>query len=148
MEHRWGIRRTLNVGVTLYVESKFPSFGRLLNASSSGAYLATSVRLPLMARVEVALGRDGSQRNRRRRIAAHVVRTSDGGIGLEWEEFAPSPMIALINSLEVLPAQVRLRASRGAVRRIAQARSHAVYPSWDRSNSTFDSVGSGDRVPR
>jgi len=80
MEHRWGIRRTLNIGVTMYVESKFPSFGWLLNASSSGAYLATSVTLPLMARVHMALGWDASQRNGRRRIAAHVVRASDGGM--------------------------------------------------------------------
>ena len=136
MEHRWGIRRTLNIGVTLYVESKFPSFGRLLNASSSGAYLATSVTLPLMTRLHVALGRDGSQRNGRRRIAAHVVRTSDGGMGLEWQEFAPSPVIALINSLGA-PARVLSQASRGGVRRIARARPEAAHASWISSNTLY-----------
>lgn len=148
MEHRWGIRRTLNIGVTLYVESKFPSFGRLLNASSSGAYLATGVTLPLMTRLHVALGWDGSQRNGRRRIAAHVVRTSDGGMGLEWQEFAPSCVIALINSLEAPPARVRSQASRSGVRRIAQGRADAVYPSWNRSNSTPESARRVDRVSR
>lgn len=145
MEHRWGIRRALNVGVTLYVESKFPSFGRLLNASSSGAYVATSVTLPLMTRVHIALGRDGPQRNGRRRIAAYVVRTSEGGMGLEWQEFAPSPVMVLINSLEAPPARVRSQASRGGVRRIAQARPEAVYASWIRYNTnTFDSARSVD----
>lgn len=148
MEHRWGIRRTLNIGVTLYVESKVPSLGRLLNASSSGAYLATSVTLPLMARVHVALGWDEPQRNGRRRIAAHVVRTSAGGIGLEWQEFAPSAVIALINSLEAPPARVRSQASRGGVRSIAPAKADAVSPSWNRSNSTYDSARSVNRVPR
>ena len=143
MEHRWGIRRALNVGVTLYVESRFPSFGRLLNASSSGAYLATSVTLPLMARVHIALGWNGSQRNGSRRMAAYVVRTSDGGVGLEWQEFAPSPVIALINSLEAPPARGRSQASRGSIRRIAQARPESVYASWNRSN-TFDSARSID----
>lgn len=97
MEHRCGIRRTLGVGVKLYAQPGLPITGRLLNASSSGGYVATSAKLPIMTRVHVALGWDGLQRNSRYRIAAHVIRLDADGVGLEWQEFAPAPLLALID---------------------------------------------------
>lgn len=100
MEHRWGIRRTLDVGVKLHVPRRPPGFGRLLNASSSGAYVATRAKLPIMSRVHIALGWDGSQGGGRLRIAAHVVRVDARGIGIEWAELAPAPVLALIDLLE------------------------------------------------
>lgn len=100
MEHRWGTRRTLDVGVKLYVQSSLPVFGRIRNASSSGAYIATSATLPVMTRMHIALGWDGSQRGGRHRIAAHVVRADKRGIGIEWQEFAPLSVLALIDALE------------------------------------------------
>lgn len=87
MEHRWGTRRTLDVGVKLHVRSGLPAFGRLLNASSSGAYVATRLKLPVMSRVQVALGWDSRQRGGRNRITAYVVRVDARGLGIEWQEF-------------------------------------------------------------
>jgi hypothetical protein len=77
MEHRWGIRRILEVGVTLYVESKSAAAGRLLSASSSGAYVATSAVLPIMSRVDVALGWGRTPHGVRNRVPAYVVRAAD-----------------------------------------------------------------------
>lgn len=115
MEHRWGIRRAVDVGVKLYVRPSLPAFGRLLNASASGAYVATSIKVPIMTRIQVALGWDGLQRGRRHRIAAYVVRSDASGIGIEWRQFGPPPVLALIQSLEVLlPSRERRRAAVGA----------------------------------
>jgi hypothetical protein len=112
MEHRWGLRRTLDVGVKLYVRPRLPGFGRLRNASSSGAYVATSIKLPIMTRVHVALGWDNFQRGGRHRIAAYVVRSDAAGIGIEWQEFGPPPVLALIDALEVLPSRQARRTAR------------------------------------
>lgn len=109
MEHRCGVRRTLNVGVKLHIRQSLPKFGRLLDASASGAYVATSAPPPIMSRVHVALGWDGLQRGGRHRVAAYVVRVDARGIGIEWCDFAPPPVLALIESLEAPPAPTRRR---------------------------------------
>jgi hypothetical protein len=97
MEHRWGIRRSLNVGVKLYVRGSPPRFGRLLDASASGGYVATNPPLPIMTRVHVALGWDRFHRGGRLRIAAYIVRADAHGIGIEWREFAPIAVLALMD---------------------------------------------------
>lgn len=111
MEHRWGMRRALSVGVKLYTRQSPPQFGRLLNASASGAYVAMSAAPPIMTRVRIALGWDSLQRGGRLRVAAHVVRVDARGIGIEWRYFAPPPVLALIQSMEVPPVRAMRRAS-------------------------------------
>lgn len=103
MEHRWGMRRTLDVGVKLYVRSRVPSFGRLLNASSSGAYVATRASLQVMTRVHIALGWDGHRHDARHRITAYVVRCDARGIGIEWQEFGPQPVLTLLGRVRTAP---------------------------------------------
>lgn len=110
MEHRWGTRRTVSVGVKLYARQSLPKFGRLLNASASGAYVAMSDTPPAMTRVQIALGWDRLQRGGQPRIAAYVVRIDSRGIGIEWQHFAPPSVLALIQALEVAPARTRQRA--------------------------------------
>lgn len=116
MEHRWGVRRTLDVDIKLFVQQGQPRFGRILNASSSGAYVATGVPLPIMTRVHVALGWDGAQGAGRHRIAAYVVRADRHGIGLEWQEFAPAAVLTLIGGLEAALGQQRRQAAAGGKR--------------------------------
>lgn len=111
MEHRWGTRRILSVGVKLYTRQSAPQFGRLLNASASGAYVAMSATPPIMSRVRIALGWDGLQRGGRHRITAYVVRTDARGIGIEWRNFAPPPVVALMQALDAPRARTRRRAS-------------------------------------
>ena len=110
MEHRWGTRRTLSVGVRLYMQQSAPKFGRLLNASASGAYVAMSAAPPVMSRVQIALGWDRLQRGGRHRIAAYVVRVDARGIGIEWRKFAPPPVVALIQAFDVPPTRTSKRA--------------------------------------
>lgn len=122
MEHRWGMRRTLSIGVKLYTRQSPPRFGRLLNASASGAYVAMSAAPPVMTRVQIALGWDALQRGGLHRIAAHVVRIDARGIGIEWREFAPPPVLALIQSMEVPRVRTMRRASVGLSNRPHVAR--------------------------
>lgn len=112
MEHRWGTRQTLDVRVKLHLGSSLPVPGRMLNASSSGAYVAMSIPLRVMTRVHVALEPGRYQHSRRHRVAAYVVRTDAHGVGIEWQQFAPAPVLALMDALELLPSQASFAAAR------------------------------------
>lgn len=131
MEHRWGIRQPLEVDVNLYVRPGHPVTGRLLNASSSGGYVATNATVPIMTRVHITLGWGSPQRGDRHRIAAYVVRSDARGIGLEWQEFAPAPVLALIDPLDTSPARIRT---------ITEARQEAAHIPWRRSDRTLGSA--------
>lgn len=140
MEHRCGTRRTLSVGVKLYTRQSPAKFGRLLNASASGAYVAMGATPPLMTRVQIALGWDSLQRGGRHRIAAYVVRVDARGIGVEWRDFAPAPVLALIQSMELPPALTMRHAT-------AQLRSrpHAAraYDSFGQRAGTLQAGANG-----
>lgn len=139
MEHRWGTRQPLDVGIRLYVGSKPAKAGRLLNASSSGAYVATNPPLPIMTRVQLALGWDGFQRAGRRRIAAYVVRSDARGVGIEWQDFAPLPVPAMIDTPATSPSQDSLN----GVRTTAEASDDVAYTAWRSSSSTSGAARSG-----
>ena len=83
MEHRFGQRFRCGTVVGLSASNGISGRGRLVNVSLSGAYLETSLRLPLFATVEVrseANGRAGAARS------GSVVRKDAGGVGIEWCE--------------------------------------------------------------
>ena len=98
MEHRWGTRHPFNLIVRLEAGAHLLAFARLRNASSSGAYVEVCAAPPLMARVHLELGSEGHRSTEAHRTAAYVVRNDGAGIGLEWCDFAPSPILALIES--------------------------------------------------
>lgn len=139
MEHRWGIRRRLDLGVRLYAGSEPSQLGRLVDASSSGGYVTTSAPPPVMTPVQLALGRDGSQGADRHRIAGYVVRSDPRGIGIEWQYFAPSPVLALIDALRTLPSADCL----AGIRAVREAREDVAYVPLSRSNSAFGAPHNG-----
>lgn len=139
MEHRWGIRQPLDIGIKLYVGSRPPKLGRLLNASSSGAYVATSIPLSIMTRVQLALGWNSSQHTDRHRIAAYVVRSDARGIGIEWQDFAPLPVLTMIDAPETSPFQDSLDDIRMPTGGIAEV---AYIPRYH-SSSTFGAARNG-----
>ena len=47
MEHRWGRRESTDVPVQFLARSGMTGSGRVLNISSTGAYLQTALSLPL-----------------------------------------------------------------------------------------------------
>ena len=111
MEHRCGARHTLDFPVSLHAGPHPVAFGSLLDVSASGAYIATSAPLAGMSLITVQLTWGG--RENCFEIAAHVVRTDTHGVGIEWREFAPRRVRALIHGLEEARPQSARRAAGG-----------------------------------
>lgn len=84
MEHRWGRRQDTNIHVHFFSLPKTGGAGRLLNISSSGAWLETSVSLRLWSLLYLeSLDVWASEETR---TSATVVRRAARGVGLEWCE--------------------------------------------------------------
>jgi hypothetical protein len=94
MEHRWGRRITARQSLGLQSARNLEALGILLNASLSGAYVATSTvvkrnqRITLLLRSQMWLN-----------LSGFVVRTDESGFGLEWEVFASDAVRALLLSM-------------------------------------------------
>jgi hypothetical protein len=93
MEHRWGRRTSLWTAVTLRTDLGNAN-GRVRNASASGAFIETPCRVTPGSRVDIEF--------RGAWLSAHVVRTDDDGLGLEWHEFAPAPIVETLDRLAEL----------------------------------------------
>jgi hypothetical protein len=114
MEHRWGRRAPVDVAVTLRLASGALETARIVNLSLSGALLRTQARLPAYSRVTVKLDVCDYIRGAPQLVLAHVVREAPGGVGIEWSEFSPPAICALLveaadarqSSPDVKPAQV------------------------------------------
>ena len=113
VEHRWGTRHVLDVLIRLDARPHLLAFARLRNASSSGAYVEVAAAPPLMTRIHIELDWESLRRDEPHRIAAYVVRDDGAGIGLEWCEFAPRPILALMESR---PARARPQWTRSSGR--------------------------------
>jgi hypothetical protein len=88
MEHRWGRRQPINLMVRFFTVSGMTGVGRLLNISSSGAFLATTAPLRPLSLVYLEPAAAPFWEIQSRRIAASVVRQDAIGVGLEWCEAA------------------------------------------------------------
>jgi hypothetical protein len=89
MEHRWGERFAVSMTVELSSGSSPPIAGSLENVSASGAFVRTEERGPPRGPVVVILRQQISDHVRSARLAAHVVRETESGVGIEWCQFAP-----------------------------------------------------------
>jgi hypothetical protein len=96
MEHRWGKRSALDIGVRLRLGSGAVDTGRLVNASLSGAFVRTGHCLPAFTRVVVELESGAARQSAPQRTPAYVVRVAPDGLGLEWSEFAPPTIATLL----------------------------------------------------
>ncbi len=96
MEHRLGTRAPLSLPVRLEKEGRTLAFGRLRNASVSGAYVETSLDVQLLAPIEIVCGWATPGRAGTSVIAAYVVRVTATGVAVEWHEFGPGPIRPLL----------------------------------------------------
>lgn len=89
MEHRCGRRFSIDVPVSMIALPSTIGGGRLLNMSSTGAFIQTRLVFPVLTLVYLespdALRRDRLSERR----AACVVRQCVSGIGIEWFDVAP-----------------------------------------------------------
>ena len=83
MEHRCGQRTPVNLLVRLTGLADVIGMGRLRNVSASGAFLQTSLELPLLSTVRIEL--IGRTRHASSYLAgrAYVARKEAGGVGIE-----------------------------------------------------------------
>jgi PilZ domain len=94
MEHRCGTRFPLSTLARLHVSTGDLMHGRIGNVSLSGAFIAIPARVPVWTRLEVELASQASGS-----VPAYVVRETDGGVGLEWCELAPWPILRLLRQV-------------------------------------------------
>ena len=94
MEHRWGRRITCHARVRLSSGVGADVAGQIRNVSISGAFIATSLRPPMFAPVEVTVRRaDGGEETR---LHGCVVRKEISGIAVEWSESLAGPLCPLL----------------------------------------------------
>jgi hypothetical protein len=94
MKHSWGRRIAGRQPLGLQSAHNLGALGILLNASLTGAYVATSAPVKREQRVTLRL-RTPMWLN----LSGFVVRTDESGFGMEWEVFASDPVRALLLSM-------------------------------------------------
>lgn len=127
MEHRCGTRHSLDIAVRLDSPPSLMTFGRLLNVSASGGYVAAPIVLPAMSPISVQL-EWGRFRDESQRIAGFVVRCDGRGIGIEWREFAPATVLALLEDLDAPQEPSKRCAAGGPAASAAAGRPSAAQP--------------------
>jgi PilZ domain len=94
---RWSRRIVVDIPVLVAADGSPTIHGQLKNLSLSGALVTTDHVLPVHAYIEISfepleIGHDAL------RVMARVMRNLEGGVGVEWCEFAPSAVTDLLRS--------------------------------------------------
>jgi hypothetical protein len=116
MEHRWGHRREISRIVRLRTRSGLASQGRFRNVSLSGAFIVSPLPVALLAYVEIQFIVMHGGRRISTALEAQVVRKAGAGFGVEWREFAPAAVHALL-LVPPFRSAARVHESRGFTRR-------------------------------
>jgi hypothetical protein len=97
MDNRLGERVPIQLAIRLIsTRPRTVSIGLLQNLSRSGALILNS-DVQLFSLIHVVLA--SHQQKDEEPIAAYVTRVSDDGIGVEWCEFAPPAVVALLQTV-------------------------------------------------
>jgi hypothetical protein len=89
MEHRCGQRVEVDLGVHLLARPSGIGPGTLRNISLSGAFVVTTLTLPLLTRVRVICKAGAIDVAALRKMEGYVVRLADDGVGIEWCALLP-----------------------------------------------------------
>jgi hypothetical protein len=92
---RWSRRIALELPVQVAADGLPTIHGCLKNLSLSGALVTTDHALPLHAYIEISFGVLEAGHDELR-VMARVTRNLEGGVGVEWCEFAPSAVTDLL----------------------------------------------------
>lgn len=99
MEHRWGERFAVDLAVRVAGRPYHVRMGRLVDLSVSGAYLDMPAELRLLSRVQIAIALPQRLAHPTSMVAAYVARLSSDGVGVEWCEHAPKPVLELLRHI-------------------------------------------------
>jgi hypothetical protein len=94
---RWSRRIALDIPVEVAADGAPTVHAHLKNLSLSGALLTTDRPLRLHAYIEISI-RPPEAGHVEVRIMARITRILEGGVGVEWCEFAPSVVTDLLRS--------------------------------------------------
>jgi hypothetical protein len=95
MEHRWGRRTVVSLPVQLKSLYGYAP-GRLIDVSVSGALIETDLRVLPSACIGIETPTHGSMSLPSDEVLACVVRAGYGVIAVEWLDFAPPSIVALL----------------------------------------------------
>jgi hypothetical protein len=111
VDHRWGIRKSINLNVQVIAQPGAIGAGWLTDASASGAFVRTELGLRILTPVRI-LAIDPLQPNGRPiDLSGYVVRRDASGFGLEWWNLAPESLHRLL-ALAMPPAVMQTVAER------------------------------------
>jgi hypothetical protein len=96
-ERRWSQRIAVAIPVQVATDGSPTIHGHLKNLSLSGALVITDQGLPLHAFVEISIEAIVTGYGAES-VMARVMRNLEGGVGIEWCEFAPSVVTDLLRS--------------------------------------------------
>ena len=94
---RWSRRIPVDIPVQVAADGSPTIHARLKDLSLSGALVTTDHALRLHAYIEIAIKPSETGRSTIR-VMARVMRNLEGGVGIEWCEFAPSAVTDLLRS--------------------------------------------------
>lgn len=136
MEHRWGKRVDMDVEVILDIRPHGFAHGRVRNASASGLFVETDVRLARHRRVQVIFTLRQGTVAVVQRLSLLVTRCTADGIGLAFHEIRPGTIAALHAAVRVRHGETACRRAHGFGR---SGRSEAICDVPDRETacSTF-----------
>jgi hypothetical protein len=97
MEHRWGNRIAVDIGVRISAWPSSIGVGRIVNLSMSGAWIRAHLNLSVLSRVMVILDSSPAGKQETSSIGAYVTRTSREGFGVEWYELDPPAFSNLLH---------------------------------------------------
>jgi hypothetical protein len=89
LEHRWGDRVKVNIPVRVEAGDLTGANARMKNLSLSGALMTSDFDLRLNTLIEVSIALPPPS-TRTAVMKAIVSRKSNGGVGIEWYDFAPN----------------------------------------------------------
>ncbi len=96
MEHRWGHRREINRPIHLVTRGGLGARGRISNVSISGAYILSPLPAQLFSYVAIQFTAMLNGKRTTTAVEAQIVRKDESGFGVEWCEFAPEAVRALV----------------------------------------------------
>jgi hypothetical protein len=94
---RWSRRIAVDIPVQVAADGSSAIRGHLKNLILSGALLITEQELRLHAYIEISM-KLLEMGHGVARVMARVTRNLEGGVGVEWSEFAPRAVTDLLRS--------------------------------------------------
>ena len=96
MEHRWGNRHEISRPVHFGSRGGLVARGRTRNVSMSGAFVVSPLPVSLFSYVQVQFTSMLNGKRTATAVEGQVVRKVADGFGIEWCEYAPAAVRALV----------------------------------------------------